>query len=441
MKNLLVKFGEILVRQVPGLLIVDNRKIPRSVYMKVDPLLKEVDRLNHFAQKVDPQKPHTYVDAAKSLILSMVEDPPPAPPNPIYQYLDKEGYTEDINDVFEFLFEHFEDQNPEKKTIMSSDDEVLIKVNVSEDVYYYAIVGADKHELIKYIIADDEKVEEAIYAELAKKLWDTVTGSSDALQFHRDKDDVDIMPIKFVDRVYKGQMLAEILEMSRFTKKGIRRVLALQGKPGTGKSTLCQNVAKQMGGRCMVITNEFISNANRENWQDLMRIMKPDVVIIDDIDRVQSRQLSMSLYMFEDGEGYAVPLTLMTTNDINSTPEAFRRPGRIDQLVMMPSPTSKIQEEMLAEFASVLKVDVSDIPEKPKAFLIWLLAEQPGVYAQEILRRYSVLGWDREPAKHDIIYNDLYESFLRKHPQFKREESIQYDLVEISDDSYYSEEE
>jgi hypothetical protein len=223
-----------------------------------------------------------------------------------------------------------------------------------------------------------------------------------ALDYNSKKSELRINPFSFPDRDYKGEALELIEEWKMYMDKQIRRCVCLQGDPGTGKSTLSRTVVKVMQKRALRVSPKAFRRANFNAWKNMLTLINPDILILDDIDRIH--ELEDYLERFEDSY-YTVPLTIFTSNHLDRIPKAFLRPGRIDQLVRLDDPSPEVQLDVLKDFAK--REGVSEIPLNKVPFMALLYKEYSGAYAVEYLRRISVFGWDYRIPLTDLTFEKL----------------------------------
>jgi ATP-dependent 26S proteasome regulatory subunit len=191
-----------------------------------------------------------------------------------------------------------------------------------------------------------------------------------------------------------------IEELGHFRAQGLRRNILFQGKPGTGKSTLCREAARRLSSRTLILTSEYLSNVAASEWKMLLQMLDPEMVIVDDIDRI-SYNLESKLSLFEEGH-CDVPYILMTSNDHETLPQALRRPGRIDMIFKLDDPEPWVLDEVIRGLAEREGVE---IPTEHLEHLRKIAQETSTAHVVEVFRRAKVQGWGYE-LNGDITYTD-----------------------------------
>ena len=170
----------------------------------------------------------------------------------------------------------------------------------------------------------------------------------------------------------------EVYERIRlFTDSGYRRAVLFYGPPGTGKSHLMRNVAERFGGRTLRIDGRVLKGLKQESIVNACRLLRPDALLIDDIDRIED--LSSFLSEFE-AIRRAVPLFLASANRVKELDPAVIRPGRFDEVVEILSLDTGVIDRLLGE-----------VPEKYRE----QLRKIPVAYLDEFHTRRKVLGIDK----------------------------------------------
>ncbi|MBA2662633.1 MAG: ATP-binding protein [Bradymonadaceae bacterium] len=214
-------------------------------------------------------------------------------------------------------------------------------------------------------------------------------------------DGMTFRDIDLSTHAYEGSLLGLIAQWKAFREAGIRRNVLLQGRPGTGKSTFCFHAARELSKRTLMLTADFCSEVRVTDWALILSVLRPEMVIVDDIDRVGGHGFEAKLRMFE--EGYCdIPFVLFTSNDHTKLPQAMRRPGRIDQIIKVDEPDERVRRRIIGEMA--VRVGV-EIPNGEWVRLENMLAELSVAHVIEALRRAKVDGWSSEPVSGDVTFD------------------------------------
>jgi energy-coupling factor transporter ATP-binding protein EcfA2 len=200
---------------------------------------------------------------------------------------------------------------------------------------------------------------------------------------------------------YYGELDELIDELAAFRADGTRRNVLLQGKPGCGKSTLCRHAARELSDRTVMLTADFLSAVHGREWSFLLDVLRPEMLIVDDIDRMNGR-LDDKLGVFE--EGYCdVPIALFTSNDHTKLPVALRRPGRIDRIFEVDEPGEEVRRRIIRELAAEEGVDIPDVQFDR---LLAILEDFSAAHVVEALRHARVCGWQDDPLPGDVTFDE-----------------------------------
>ena len=177
-----------------------------------------------------------------------------------------------------------------------------------------------------------------------------------------------------------------------FRAKGYRVAVLADGRPGTGKSYAVRHTALALGGRILHVT---LTNLAPWKVGDAARMLRPDAVILDDVDRSNT---SAALRLVEQLLELGVAV-LCTSNDRGCIAGAFKRAGRVDMRFL---------------FAGI-DPDVLDV----------LLTPWPVLYDSPDVRRL---------LKHSTVAE--VERFIEHYDTLGLEEAVQYlqDLADEEDD-------
>jgi hypothetical protein len=182
-----------------------------------------------------------------------------------------------------------------------------------------------------------------------------------------------------------------------FTKFGFlhNRGILVEGPPGTGKSSLFQQVTEMMINRGDVIFFTTDVSALREGLKNY-REVEPErkvVVVFEDIDEVVGYS-ERSLLQLMDGDAQIQNvLYLASTNYLNRIPPRLLRPGRFDKVIHLGTPQLEARLTYLNK-----KLEGKETPEKIK----WL-AEQTHGLSFGHLRELIIGGYALKEPISEVI--------------------------------------
>ena len=185
--------------------------------------------------------------------------------------------------------------------------------------------------------------------------------------------------------------------VTAFYEKGKTRSYMITGRPGTGKTTCIQHLVRKLALRSVRIpvgelsngrgVTDVVSHPNDKTLAlvPLVATLKPDVIILDDVDRAPSNIQDTLLDFMQLARNHA-KLILISVNNPEELSTAFKRPGRIDDHRTVPLLDLGTVKTILGDYHEEL---VSQVREWPVAYLL------------EFMERVDVLGFDQ--AKKEIV--------------------------------------
>lgn len=157
---------------------------------------------------------------------------------------------------------------------------------------------------------------------------------------------------------------------------GHSRAILLDGKPGTGKTSIARNLAAR-AGRCLRVPNL------RGHYFVLAWTLAPDCLIIDDFDRLAGSSTSQCLDDLASLRE-SVKLLIVTTNNVGALDPAVVRPGRFDELFTIESLGEDHARHMCGD-----RLWFSLTPENRAAIVQW-----PAAFVHELRLRFDNLHTD-----------------------------------------------
>ena len=157
----------------------------------------------------------------------------------------------------------------------------------------------------------------------------------------------------------------------------MNRGIVLDGPPGNGKTMLCRYIHKECTNNNIdagIVTASEIDKAYADNKLSSL-FSNYTVTFFDDIDiayfnrKNDNGKMACAMLTAMDGmiKTNGLVVRIFTTNEaVDSFDSAFIRPGRIDQFITVPKPTSKLLRESVNRWPEEIKnaIDISYLVEK-----------------------------------------------------------------------------
>jgi adenylate kinase family enzyme len=160
-----------------------------------------------------------------------------------------------------------------------------------------------------------------------------------------------------------------------YIEKNKNRSLFLYGTPGTGKTCLAENIAKHFEGVYLSFASEELDALTAEEFNFAVSLIKPRVLVMNDIDRIIKNDKSALLEIL--GEfNKTIPIIIATANTAKLPPAAIRC-GRFDETIKVVSLGKETVKNMI-------KGCPDDTYEKVK--------EWPAAFIIELKERFEVHG-------------------------------------------------
>jgi ATPase family associated with various cellular activities (AAA) len=226
----------------------------------------------------------------------------------------------------------------------------------------------------------------------ARRLWEKA-GSDRVLRIVGEKT----MPVFLPQAVVETEFLQMVeVRARKFLDHQTPRAMIMDGEPGTGKTTAAAHLARHFDFQTVVMSVEdFIRsespNGGRASGLELARLLAPDILIINDIDRLRPEYQLNLLDLLDAAKSFA-RLVFVTTNHYRALIEPVRRPGRLDDLLLVPGLSIK-EIEMIAP----------KLKQIAGRMLGWPIA-----YVRDMADRYDVLG-EEALAEFDDVQRRLNE--------------------------------
>lgn len=161
-----------------------------------------------------------------------------------------------------------------------------------------------------------------------------------------------------------------------FYNYGKNRAIIFYGNPGVGKSTIIRQIASKLGAKTIRVNLDAFDKFDTESILDIVRILKPQCLIIDDFDKLE---LSKSMLPIFERLHRHIKLTMISVNNLNyfEKNEALIRPGRFDKFIKV---------ERLDDYV------ISQILGEKNLHLIEKVRQFPAAFISELKDNIDVLG-------------------------------------------------
>lgn len=173
--------------------------------------------------------------------------------------------------------------------------------------------------------------------------------------------------------------------VQRFIDNGQHRSYLIEGVPGSGKSTAVKMVAKMLNMRTMRLDFTALDTLNYLNIRNVLSTIRPEVIIIDDMDR--SRDNSIPIPLIEEWREHT-DVIFVTVNHMTAMADAMLRPGRLDDHV---------------RFDTTDEETVKEILEGEDLDLVGRLSKWPIAYVTDFVRRRDAFGSEQAREELDSL--------------------------------------
>lgn len=202
---------------------------------------------------------------------------------------------------------------------------------------------------------------------LGDRMWDTIpNGHAKFTSSGLESDKID------TKNLFETNLLIELDELvDAFLKIGEPRSYLIYGEPGTGKSTAIKKLANRDKLKSIRIPIKEIYQPHLDLYNPydpdalklemLIALTKPDVLILDDIDRLTKKEQTIMLDFLEDIRDH-VKLFIASANHVENLDPAIRRVERFDEIFEVPKLSQDIIEQILGPKEKKMANKMSEWP-------------------------------------------------------------------------------
>jgi len=184
------------------------------------------------------------------------------------------------------------------------------------------------------------------------------------------------------------------LRAEKFINSNITRGYLLEGPPGSGKTTCIQELTKRLNLKTIHITTTSIRHffdygSTQPSIETIVKILKPDAIVIDDVDRIEEENQTELLGLLERIRANC-KIVFVSVNNKTDLMDAILRPGRLDDHIQAPN----LEKETILE---IIGEEDKDLAEQ--------MGNWPIAYVVDYKERKNILG--REMARKEFkLLND-----------------------------------
>lgn len=182
-----------------------------------------------------------------------------------------------------------------------------------------------------------------------------------------------------------------------FDRERIPRSILMQGPPGTGKSYAVRYLTQILNMRSLRVDIVSLTKSSSEIslLESLLKVLRPDVLILDDLDRVSHARI---LHFLELAAKFC-RVIFATANLVHEMTGALLRPGRFDEIVEV----KKLDPEVLRKMLNGDEIMAHRMRNLPIAYVVEYLKrvqalgkEAANVEVEELITRARHIGEEYE---------------------------------------------
>src|SRR3989338_8807698 len=241
----------------------------------------------------------------------------------------------------------------------------------NEEIFFY---GARKRFYTR-----KENYDNVLLA-VGTSIWETIDTNFLSFRngaFEREKAPNNILEFSISKNLFE--------RVKNYSDKGINRSFLIEGIPGSGKSTATKFVANKLGYKTLFVDFSIFNTWKFDSAE--IECLQPEVLIIDDLDRVESYYRNVPMNLIEKWNKI-FKVIFVTVNNSEELSSALMRPGRIDEHIQM----NYIEEN---EIRKILEGKNLELAQRFK--------EWPVAFIYEFIKRRDALGEEMALKELDAI--------------------------------------
>lgn len=188
--------------------------------------------------------------------------------------------------------------------------------------------------------------------------------------------------------------LKDIMERDKeYRKDGMPRAYLFIGLPGAGKSTFALKMVEN-SKKVIKFDAKSLNNLSIDSIDFLLSGLKPEYVVVDDIDKIFFGNSNATLLHTMEHIKYNYPGTtvLLTANEIDKMDPALLRPGRIDEIIEFACHKEEERKDIIVGYLNLFNRQLSD---DKLSELIKVTSGLTAAYLKEAVIQIKYLGIDK----------------------------------------------
>ena len=285
--------------------------------------------------------------------------------------------------IISFLLDDYEIY---KETVVLSNEDKLFKYMIDDEPIFIK----DKKAL--YMKSEDVDYIELIFNKIGNKIGNQITLELDKQTGYAKLKKTSINTENYVQIVNVEKYCDTIL---KFKNNKIKRSSLLSGLPGSGKTTFSVKASQILNGKLLILPSKSVNFIMdyEINIVDIVNVIKPSIILFDDIDRTSEYYMDNLLDFIENLNRMDNETVIMATvNDLNRLPNALKRPGRFDEIIEFDYPSEDNRRIIIKKYLNFYGTRLSD---KNVEFLVENTENLTPAYIKEIVIQSTIQPMDK----------------------------------------------
>jgi len=149
--------------------------------------------------------------------------------------------------------------------------------------------------------------------------------------------------------------------VKKYFEKNKSRAIIFYGRPGTGKSTIIRQIAKNLNARTIRISIDSFKDFSLDTMGGIVQALQPEILIIDDFDRLEMTPSMLPIFESLHNQLKVIMISVNNKNYFDKN-KAMVRPGRFDKWIKVESLDDAVIEKIIGKEYMHLKDKIKDFP-------------------------------------------------------------------------------